>query len=195
MRSFGIILVEGADGAGKTTLVDHLVAQHGARRMHGRVWVDMTRWHRGMLRRAERLAEEGELVVLDRHWVSELVYGPIFRGGPHYSNTTAAEFDYAIRGAPGVYVLCVPTDARKHLERFERLKTERPEKFQNIEKVIQRYQELLHGNVAHPGGNLIDLFIRFGDFGKDRKVHHHDIDDPRSNVKVVAKNILKLLRS
>jgi thymidylate kinase len=195
VRPSGIIVVEGADGSGKTTLIDHLVKHHGARRMHSVAKRNHVLWDAGMVRRGERLVGQGELAVFDRHWVTELVYGPIFRGSTAYSNETAADFDERIRCAPGVYVLCVPTDARKHLERFEALKSQRSEAFQSIEQVVQRYQDLLHGNVAHPGGNLVDMFIRFGDFTRGRRVHHYDIDAPRCNVREAARNILKLLRS
>ncbi len=153
----------------------------------------MMKWHQGMLRRAERLVEKGHLVVIDRHWISECVYGPIFRGGAHYSNFTAADFDERICRAPGAYVLCVPANASKHLKRFEDLKATRPEAFGSIERVVQRYQDLLHGNVAHPGGNLVDLFIRYGDFRDGRRVHHHDIDDPRQTVKRAARKTLEML--
>jgi len=42
--------------------------------------------------------------------------------------------------------------------------------------------------------NLVDLFIRFGDFCKGRRVHHHNIDDPRHTVKWAAKRVLEMLR-
>ena len=151
MKPSGIICLEGADASGKTMLANHLVTCYGARYLHGRVWYDQVRWYLGMMRRAERLMEVGELVVIDRHWISELVYGPIFRGGAAWSNEMSAEFDARINDAPGVYVLCVPTDAKAHLARFEALKLQRREMFDSIEKVVQRYQDLLHGNIAHPG--------------------------------------------
>ena len=194
MKPSGIICLEGADASGKTMLANHLVTCYGARYLHGRVWYDQVRWYLGMMRRAERLMEVGELVVIDRHWISELVYGPIFRGGAAWSNEMSAEFDARINDAPGVYVLCVPTDAKAHLARFEALKLQRREMFDSIEKVVQRYQDLLHGNIAHPGNNLVDLFIRFGDFRVGRKVYHHDIDQSRHNVIYSANRILEMLR-
>ncbi len=186
----GIVLVEGADASGKTTLVRHLVERHGARSMHGRVWRDMLRWHQGMMQRAVRLEKAGALVVLDRHWISELVYGPIFRGRASYDDFAAALFDSCV----DVTVLCVPSDARRHLERFEEMRRTRPEAFDRVEAVAIRYRDLLEGNVAHPGENLVDRFIRFQDFADGRTVVRHDIDDPRCTVERTAREVLRFLR-
>lgn len=191
----GIVVLEGADGSGKTRLANHFREKYGARYMHSRIWKDRILWDSTMMRRAERfVCDRGELVIFDRMWPSELIYGPIFRGGAAYGNDMANEFDELICAAPGVYVLCVPSDAQKHLARFERLKTERKEAFDRMEQVIQRYQDLLYGNVAHPGENLVDLFIRYGDFCNGRDVYHHDIDGPRSGVEKAAKKVMEMLR-
>lgn len=134
------------------------------------------------------------MVILDRHWVTECVYGPIFRGGPAYSNDVANDFDERICSAPGVYVLCVPLDAQKHLQRFERLKTERKEAFDKIEQVVQRYQDLLRGNIAHPGNNLVDQYIRYQDFCSGHEVVHYDVDRDGMKLDAVCDRIVKELR-
>ena len=90
-----IIVVEGADQSGKTTLCRRLVEAHGARCMHSRVWRDTVRWHSGIVRRAVRLRDRGEVICLDRHWISEGIYGPIFHGSC-YADEVAEEFDSAI---------------------------------------------------------------------------------------------------
>ena len=170
-----IIVVEGADGSGKTTLARHLVEAHGARSMHSRIWRDCARWHRGIVRRAVRLSVAGQTVCLDRIWPSELIYGPIFRGHC-YADEVAEELDDAIRMVPHAYVLCVPLDVERHLARFEELRATGRERFDRVEAVAQRYADLLLGNVAHPGDNLVDRFIRYGDFGAGRRVVHYDLD-------------------
>ena len=78
----GIVVLEGANAAGKTTLARHLVERYGARYLHSRPTRDPWRRHVAMLRRAVALSER-HLVVLDRHWLSEQVYGRVF-GSPAY---------------------------------------------------------------------------------------------------------------
>jgi hypothetical protein len=158
-----IILLEGADGSGKTTLALDLKNRFGARVMHGRVWKKMGRWHAGIMRRAVRLAEAGELVVLDRHWVSEHVYGPIFRGGPAYGDDVASCYDRTIRMG-GAVVLCSPRDVARHLKEFERLKAARGEKFARINEVVLAYRSLASGDMHWTGGDYLGQYIRHGDF-------------------------------
>src|SRR5258708_10796608 len=116
-RSMTIIVLEGADQSGKTTLASHLVNVYGAYYMHAKVWKQMLKWHSGIMRRAVRLSARGELVVLDRHWISEFVYGSIFRGGPAYDGARAAHFDQLIL-QHGIYILCVPSDPQGQLAPF-----------------------------------------------------------------------------
>ncbi len=188
-----IVCLEGADSVGKSTLAAFLAEQHHARVMHSRVWRDCQKWHAGIIRRAVRLSSAGQLCCLDRIWPSELIYGPIFRGSVAYGDDLAAEFDDAIRSAPGVYVMCVPTDIRGHLARFEERKTRGGEAFDRVEAVAQSYADLLWGNIARPGGNLIDRFCRFGDFAAGRRVIHYDVDRDGRDLDVVARTIMKIL--
>lgn len=187
-----ILVVEGADGSGKSYLCRHFVEAYSARYMHSRVWRDCARWHRGIVRRALRLHERGEVVCCDRLWPSEQIYGPIFRGHC-YSDEVAAELDFAIRSVPHVYVLCVPSDMRKHLARFESSRADGREAFDRVEAVAQRYDGLLRGCVAHPGDNLVDRFIRFGDFATTggRRVVHYDIDRDGGDLPKFAKKVMK----
>lgn len=192
----GIVCVEGCDATGKSTLVQHLVERYGGRTMHGRVWKDMERWHAGILRRALRLVRQGELVVLDRHFISELIYGPIFRGGAGYSDGVAYEFDRAISDAPGVYVLCARRDLHRHLEHYVELSGRRPEEFADrisgVKTVAERYFDLLEGNMAHPGTNLVDEYIRYQDFCTVHEVVHHDMD--RHSISKTGKTVLDALQ-
>ncbi|WP_406003896.1 hypothetical protein [Streptomyces sp. NBC_00829] len=69
------VVLEGGDGVGKTTLADLLVTQSGFIAVHSPRTPDhqnLTRRYRDLLARPGRL-------VLDRSFVSELVYGPLYR--------------------------------------------------------------------------------------------------------------------
>lgn len=79
-----LVIVEGADGVGKTTFVQHLVQLTGATSLHRGVpekepWAEYTDDLLGYRPRED--AEHGvNHIVCDRwHW-GELIYGPLYRG-------------------------------------------------------------------------------------------------------------------
>lgn len=170
----GIVILDGADGVGKTNLAHHLVREHGARYLHLGIHRDIWRWHVAAARRAIKLAET-RLVVVDRLWLSEQAYGQAFRGGPGY-DLGARCLDRLLQRYGAVTVLCVRRDLERHLADFERLKMERPEKFSGIGRVAQLYCDLALGNVAHPGDTYLDQLIRWGDYARRPDVMLYDMD-------------------
>lgn len=190
----GIICVEGADCSGKTTLVNHIRTLYPAHVMHCRLWRDYRRWHLGILRRALRLVVQGELVLLDRHWISQGVYQPIFEK-TCYDDVTMEACDLGIAGAPGIYVLCVPHDMPAHMERFRKRKAAGREAYDRIEQVARSYADLLYGNVAHPGSNYLDRYCQFGDFMERRNVVHYDLDRDGADLDRTARRIINKLRA
>lgn len=180
----GIIVLEGADATGKTTLAKTLVRKFGARYLHLGIHRDIWRWHLAAVRRAVRLAEH-HLVVVDRLWLSEQAYGQAFRGGPAY-DLGARTLDRVLQRYGALTVLCVRRDFAGHMYHFERLKTERPEKFDGIERVAQLYYDLWSGNVAHPGDTYLDQLIRHQDFSNRIDVTHYDMDRTQGSDEVEA---------
>jgi len=84
--SIGIIIFDGPDGVGKTTLINHIKkANPNAYYMHLRVHKNMKLWHTATARLASKKRLEGKLVLLDRHWPSEQCYSYIYRSGPSYN--------------------------------------------------------------------------------------------------------------
>lgn len=192
MKPRGIVLIEGADAAGKTTLANHLRERYGARYLHSIVRRDIWRWHLGALRSALRMADD-ELVILDRHWLSEQAYGQVFRGGPAYDAATRC-FDRVLQRAGAITVLCAPLDIKRQLDRHGDLKTKRPEKFDNIERVARLYLDLRLGNTAHPGKTYLDQLIRFGDYAQRQDVITYDVDAHGARLKSVATAIIDRLQ-
>lgn len=104
----GLIIVEGPDCTGKTTLCNYLmrtclpqpVYLHATYPYEGTD--DVRVYHLNLLERAIRLSEK-TLVILDRLWPSELIYGTIYRGGPQYPGYEL-ELDKLIKQAAGIYV-------------------------------------------------------------------------------------------
>lgn len=108
-----IIIVEGADGAGKTTLVDHLVSSIHERRLDK----NLRLYHAGPLDAdpldayLEPLQDyvpqtTGDIRIMDRWHVGELVYGPLLRGGSRINTATwrYLELFLASRGALTVHL-------------------------------------------------------------------------------------------
>lgn len=168
----GIIVLEGADCSGKTTLARHLVERYDARYLHGRVFPKMWRYHVAMVRLALRWADE-RLVVVDRLWLSELVYGPIFRGAAAYDVGARCLDRVLLRGA-ALNVLCAPLDQERQLEEHRKRRELGQERFANVQRVVAAYADLRHGNVAHPGDGYLDQLIRYGDYAKRHDVFVYD---------------------
>jgi hypothetical protein len=104
----------------------------------------MPLYHTAALHRALKLAKT-RLVVIDRLWMSEAIYAEVYRGGsswPHMGRM----IDRIVRKHAGLYILTLSPEG--HKERFDKLKTEREEMYDNVEAVRIRYDELFHGGFA-----------------------------------------------
>jgi thymidylate kinase len=93
-------VLEGCDGTGKTTLADALAARHGHTVVHsGRTpdGEDLARRYR------EILATPGK-IVLDRCFISELVYGPLYHGLSRITVPAASDLARIVAARGGVIV-------------------------------------------------------------------------------------------
>lgn len=71
-----IIIIEGLDGVGKTTLVDYLVTQ-GMKKHH----FDYDVNNMDLFSKYMNVLQKDDFnLVLDRSFISEMVYGPVLRG-------------------------------------------------------------------------------------------------------------------
>lgn len=188
----GIIYLEGADCSGKTTLARHLIEHHGASYLHGRVFKHMWRSHVAMTRLALRWADTG-LVVIDRLWLSELIYGSVFRGGPAY-DLGARCLDRVLLRAGAVTVLCAPRDQERQLARHAERATRGEERFADVRRVVATYADLRDGNLAHPGDGYLDQLIRYGDFLQRHDVLVYDVDSMGANLPLFCARLVSALR-
>lgn len=171
----GIIVIEGADSAGKTTLANHIRERFpNTRYLHSTRRKDIWRYHVGALRWACRESSD-RLVILDRHWISELVYGPIFRGRPAYDEGAAA-LDRMLMSYGALYVICAPSNVRAQLQRHADRRALGKEMFTNIERVVQFYLNLATGSQIHPGTSYLDRIVQFGEFAVRSDVLRYDLD-------------------
>jgi hypothetical protein len=144
----------------------------------------------GAIKYAIKLHLKGELVVMDRCFMSELVYGEAYRGGPYY-DVGARVLDRALRRHGAVFILCAPADQERQAARWAAgRETGKHEHFTKVREVIAMYADLSKGNVAHPGTGYLAQLIRFGDFAQRDDVIVYDLDKQGHDLALVTKIIL-----
>jgi len=145
------IILEGPDGAGKTTLARAIHERFGdpaqaltsyrhltyvaEPRVSLRQMLDSLQW-------AEERWQAGQLSLIDRHWVSECLYDQVYRRGLSPVSRFAYVMDALFARQRGVYVLCLPRDVESARRAHARNREERPEMYDSIDEVAQLYLDL-----------------------------------------------------
>jgi len=166
-----IFILEGPDGAGKTTLAQHMSKQLDATYLHlSYRWPDhMFEYHTAAIRWAIRKSHK-KPVIIDRWWPSEALYAAEYRGGSKWSQM-GRMMDRVARKHGAVYIYCLPEDLVDYEKRFDKLKSEREEMYDSVMGVAARYRFLWNGDKVHiPNENYTDLLIRTGGV-KTRRDH------------------------
>ncbi|MET7852309.1 hypothetical protein [Streptomyces avermitilis] len=101
------VVIEGGDGVGKSTLAKLLVARHGFISVHSPRTPD----HQDLVSRyRELLARPGRL-VLDRSFLSELVYGPLYRGHSRLAWSQVLDLAELVTERDGVFLHLIASAA------------------------------------------------------------------------------------
>lgn len=95
-----VIVLEGCDGTGKTTLAGELADRHGYTVIHSSRVDDAN----GLAGAYHAVLERKGKLALDRSFVSELVYGPLRDGRSRLTGHEAAELAFALADRGGVLV-------------------------------------------------------------------------------------------
>lgn len=95
-----LIVLDGCDGTGKTTLAQAISRRHGHMVIHSGRTPDGTDIH---ARYRQILAEPGP-AVLDRSFISELVYGPLYHGRSRLTPEDAASLARTVAARGGTLV-------------------------------------------------------------------------------------------
>lgn len=137
------IIIEGPDCTGKTTLSHHLAKKFKAMLFHatasGKLKEAMMEYQRSILDNAEVALKLDRAVVLDRHWPSEAVYGPIFRPG-NPNQFSCMEHSDRIHRMNGIYVFCDRADVIKaHAAQQD---PDHPYDEESFKKVVEGYRLL-----------------------------------------------------
>jgi thymidylate kinase len=156
----GLIVIDGCDGTGKTTLAKAICDRFDGVYIHNTYrWpTKMPLYHTAALHRALKLART-QLVVIDRLWMSEAIYADVYRGGspwPHMGRM----MDRMIRKVGGVYILA--QSPANHGEKFEQLKTEREEMYDNVDDVRKRFDQLFEGGLSGHDRDYVQQLSVFG---------------------------------
>ena len=166
-----ILIVEGPDGVGKTTLINRIRKRFNNNfYMNLRVHKNMLLWHTATARMAIKKQMIGKLVLLDRHWPSEQFYSYIRSKGPSYNPRYLYN---KLKDRNAKYIWCIPEDKTQVKENHRINRTKREEEYWDIDRVIDGYYHAWYSRMDSKNfiGSLSPLkeradFIRY-DFYKD----------------------------
>ena len=208
----GIILLDGPDGSGKSTLSAELARQvtqgggtaqviHSGLRADGDYW----RGHAEVLTEAARGAFSGDsgVVILDRFFLSESIYGDVYRGASYYP-TAVRHLDRLLQRFGALHVVCAPP-VKYVKETHARLVTERQEDFlTSMDVVSQRYLDLWHGAAACEVGSFLQAYTHgeytqqlclLGGVKNRRRWYHYDVTVDGADLAGYAAQLLGQLRT
>jgi len=149
-RPTGIIVLEGPDGTGKTTLAAKLVDDYNAKYIHA-TWSPelekgMDKYLLGNIHTAIAHSKD-QLVILDRSWISEFVYSEVFRGGTNFPDL--AEQCYNLLNENNAqYIFCIPyfaTSIDAYSAHFDKLKESREEMYSTMDECFMAFHGFIFG--------------------------------------------------
>lgn len=146
---FPVIVLEGADCAGKSTLGEFLRGHWStpdvpATLIHAtyRFPNQMFDYHTALLEKVLKLREVGP-VILDRWWPSELIYADVFRGGSKWP-MGGRMLDRVAMKHGFMYVGCIPSDDGVHTRIFNERAEAGGEMYTRNEGVADQYKKWHH---------------------------------------------------
>jgi len=136
MGHYPIVIVEGPDRSGKSTLLSQLMQKHPNNvYIHNAVVPDIQELHCNALMAALK-ASKTHYVFIDRLHLSEEIYGAVFRDGPSYDTKS---FDRIVNSIPFAKKILCYIDKDTTLKLHEKNKAD--EMFDTIDKVYDLYGE------------------------------------------------------
>lgn len=179
MTTPGIILLEGPDCSGKTTLAKKLCDYWKAQYFHSSYikGLDVMHYHRLVINQALYYAQNGP-VVIDRLYPSEMIYGLQVRNNIYNSSVKADDqpwltIDYLehhnrLEAVNAIHIYCIPGSITNALKRYtNNIDEDHPYDLNQWEKIYMLYNEwYLHMEQYHP----------------KTKLFHYDIDSDGQDI-------------
>ena len=203
----GIIILDGPDGAGKTTLAE-VISQRAALRgytpryEHLSKPIDAWAEHRDALLNYVDYAFNSPvkncLVIADRHFMSEAIYGHVYRQGSEYP-LAMRHVDRLLYRYGALRVVCAPP-VEYVTATHERLKSERAEMYDSgMETIGRMYWDLWNGcDVSavdlSPMGDYIQQLIWDGGVADKLGWYHYDVTSDGNNMVAYADHLLDELQ-
>lgn len=144
LAAFRVVALDGCDGTGKTSLANLLATGHGFTVVHSPRTPDQV----DLADRYRSLVSSDGPLVMDRCFISELVYGPIHRGRTRLSLEDAFDLAEAVTAHNGIMVhLTAPAQViqRRLLERDG----PPPTPMREITELIDSYRRVFAAVAAH----------------------------------------------
>lgn len=159
-----LIIVEGPDGAGKSTLIQGLGREWRA--THFGPYPGEAKIFHHYLNALAKVAKARQPQVFDRSWFSEHVYGQVLRKHDRLGYVRSRMLERVALGLNGVIILCLPA-WEVVLKNFERTRaTQLPQRLTDLGKIHAWYRWQLKTRVANPYAGLGVV------------VHDYTADDP-----------------
>ena len=137
-----IILVEGMDGAGKTTFIDMLRANNSSYVCVHLTYFDVCAAPNAILRYTElfnKYADKCNTLILDRGWYSDIVYGNVLRNNPDVSYAELRAIEHAAVGYGNLSIFFLSTTVDTAWKRCKRRGEELIKDKQTLKSIAAAY--------------------------------------------------------
>jgi thymidylate kinase len=104
-----IIILEGPDGSGKTTLANKIKDQTGFMLLHRSHQTDSNA--ESLFDEYAQVIKAGKNCIMDRGWYSEMVYGPVMRGGSAITYPQMYELERMLAKNGALIIHCTAPEA------------------------------------------------------------------------------------
>lgn len=137
----GIVVLEGTDCSGKTTLAKEIQEQFGGSIIHHTWTPELEKnYDKYMFNSFTEIIgrSKHELVIVDRAWISEYLYAKIYRDGTKWPNIQAM-ISSTLNNLNALNIYCRVKDYEAHSKRFEESKEKGEELYDDVEKITKTY--------------------------------------------------------
>lgn len=198
----GLILLDGPDCAGKTTLCETIieaarsqgfkaVRRHLGKPEKGQAW----KMHaEAIVNYVEEMRRDKVVVLADRHFLSEGIYGRVYRQGSEYPYSMRF-MDMLFDRVCGLKVICCPP-TEKVVEVHKKMFEERHEEYKDgMDRVANMYQAVWHASrspSSMPGTDYTSQLAALGGVQDKARWYHYDYT--QHDVRGYADYLLEELR-